>query len=40
MQHMSAQEQILHKKSVLLEQLQHIGGIQPEQVLLPLCGPE
>ena len=34
--HLDSGEQILHKQSVLLEQLQHIGGLEPEQVLPPL----
>ena len=34
--HLDSGEQILHKQSVLLEQLRHIGGLEPEQVLPPL----
>ena len=34
--HLDSAEQILHKQSVLLEQLQHIGGLEPERVLPPL----
>ena len=34
--HLDGGEQILHKQSVLLEQLQHIGGLEPERVLPPL----
>ena len=34
--HLDSGQQILHKQSVLLEQLQHIGGLEPEQVLPPL----
>ncbi len=34
--HLDGEEQILHKQSVLLEQLQHLGGVEPEQVLPPL----
>ena len=34
--HLDSREQILHKQSVLLEQLQHLGGVEPEQVLPPL----
>ena len=34
--HLDSGEQILHKQSVLLEQLQHIGGLEPERVLPPL----
>jgi 23S rRNA (uracil1939-C5)-methyltransferase len=36
LQHMSGPHQILHKQEVLLEQLQHIGGIQPKKILLPI----
>ena len=28
--HLDSEQQILHKQSVLLEQLQHIGGLAPE----------
>ena len=34
--HLDSEQQILHKQSVLLEQLQHIGGLAPEQVIPPL----
>ena len=34
--HMGPEEQITHKQAVLLEQLRHIGGLEPEQVLPPL----
>jgi len=34
--HLDNGEQILHKQSVLLEQLQHIAGLEPERVLPPL----
>ena len=34
--HMGPEEQIMHKQAVLLEQLRHIGGLEPEQVLPPL----
>ncbi len=34
--HMGPEEQITHKQAVLLEQLQHIGGLEPERVLPPL----
>ena len=34
--HMGPEQQITHKQAVLLEQLQHIGGLEPEQVLPPL----
>ena len=39
LQHIDPQTQIQHKQDVLLEQLQHIGGVTPEQVLPPLTGP-
>ncbi len=34
--HLDGGEQILHKQSVLLEQLQHLGGVEPERLLPPL----
>ena len=34
--HLDSAQQILHKQSVLLEQLQHIGGLAPERVIPPL----
>ena len=34
--HLDSEQQILHKQSVLLEQLQHIGGLAPERVIPPL----
>ena len=34
--HLAGEEQITHKREVLLEQLQHIGGLEPERVLPPL----
>ena len=34
--HLDSEQQILHKQSVLLEQLQHIGGLAPETVIPPL----
>ena len=40
LQHMSSQDQLEHKQRVLLEQLQHIGNIVPEQILPPLAGSE
>jgi len=40
LQHIDTQSQIQHKQSVLIEQLQHIGNVRPEQVLPPLTGPE
>ncbi len=39
MQHLSSENQIKHKQSVLLEQFKHIGGVQPEEVLPPLISP-
>ncbi len=39
LQHMSTEDQIKHKQSVLLEQFEHIGGVQPEEVLPPLTSP-
>ena len=34
--HLDGGEQLAHKQAVLLEQLQHIGGLEPERVLPPL----
>jgi len=39
LQHLPAGEQIAHKERVLGEQLQRIGGVEPEQWLPPLTGP-
>jgi 23S rRNA (uracil1939-C5)-methyltransferase len=39
LQHMAPNRQIQHKESVLHEQLQHIGGVQPQQILPALTGP-
>jgi len=39
LQHMQAGDQIRMKEKVLLEQLQHIGKVVPEQILEPLTGP-
>jgi 23S rRNA (uracil1939-C5)-methyltransferase len=39
LQHMQGDAQIRFKQEVLLEQLQHIGQVQPENILAPLTGP-
>jgi 23S rRNA (uracil1939-C5)-methyltransferase len=39
LQHLSPAAQIEHKQLMLLEQLQHIGKLQPRLVLPPLIGP-
>lgn len=39
LQHLSSDHQIAHKQSVLLEQLEHIGGVQPIEVLPPIISP-
>lgn len=39
LQHMSAEAQIEHKQSVLLEQFTHLGNVKPKIVLPPLTGP-
>ena len=39
LQHLSSEDQIKHKQSVLLEQFEYIGGVQPEEVLPPLTSP-
>lgn len=40
LQHLSVQDQIRHKQEVLLQQLQHLGGVHPKVILEPLTGPE
>jgi 23S rRNA (uracil1939-C5)-methyltransferase len=39
LQHYASIAQIQHKQAVLLEQLQHIGGVRPASILSPLTGP-
>jgi 23S rRNA (uracil1939-C5)-methyltransferase len=39
LQHLEAGAQIRAKQQVLLDNLKHIGGVQPEAVLEPLTGP-
>jgi 23S rRNA (uracil1939-C5)-methyltransferase len=39
LQHMDPAYQIEHKQHILLEQLHHIGGVEPREVLAPLTGP-
>lgn len=39
LQHMSAEAQIEHKQSVLLEQFMHLGNVETKEVLPPLTGP-
>ena len=39
LQHLSSENQISHKQSVLLEQFEHIGEVKPEEVLPPLASP-
>ena len=34
--HLDTGQQVLHKQAVLLEQLRHIGGLEPERVIPPL----
>ena len=36
LQHMPSRDQLEHKQGVLLEQFQHIGQVEPEQLLPPL----
>ena len=38
--HLHCEQQILHKQSVLLEHLQHIGGLEPERVIPPLSASQ
>jgi len=40
LQHLNSKNQIKHKQSVLLEQFEHIGAVQPEEVLPPLVSPD
>ena len=39
LQHMSAEAQIEHKQSVLLEQFTHLGHVETKEILPPLTGP-
>lgn len=39
LQHMDERAQIHHKQQIMLENLEHIGGVQPSTVLEPLVGP-
>ncbi len=39
MQHMLPEKQLQHKQTVLQEQLQHFGKVQPSEWLPPLTGP-
>ncbi len=39
LQHLSSEEQLALKQQTLLEQLQHFGNLQPEQLLPPLTAP-
>ena len=38
LQHLDPQQQILLKQQTLLEQLQHFGNVEPEEILAPLTG--
>ena len=39
LQHMSAEAQIAAKQQAMLDQLQHMAGVQPVEILPPLRGP-
>ena len=39
LQHMDTQSQVAHKQSMVLEQLQHFGGLVPEEIAAPCVGP-
>lgn len=39
LQHLSTEDQIAHKQSVLMEQFEHLGGVQPEEILPALLSP-
>lgn len=38
MQHLAANQQVLFKQQVLLDQLKHFGKVSPEKILLPIVG--
>ncbi len=38
LQHMEPQVQLAHKQQVMLEQLENLGGVKPDQLLAPLRG--
>lgn len=38
LQHMGHIKQLMHKEETLLEQLQHFGGVRPQEILPPLAG--
>lgn len=40
LQHLAPEQQLQHKQAMVLEQLQRIGGIQPEALLPPLAGSD
>jgi len=40
LQHMSAAAQIALKQKMLLDQLEHVGKVQPQKILAPLIGPQ
>jgi 23S rRNA (uracil1939-C5)-methyltransferase len=39
LQHLDPAAQLEHKQAVLLEQLRHVGKVEPKEILLPLTGP-
>jgi len=39
LQHLAPAAQLAHKQQVLLEQLAHIGRVEPEKILPPISGP-
>lgn len=39
LQHLAAEQQIHHKQQILLDNLRHIGNVQPQTILPPLTGP-
>lgn len=38
LQHMDAKAQLIYKQAVVLEQMRHIGQVEPEQILPPING--
>lgn len=39
LQHMASESQIKHKQSVLLQQFEHMGNVEADEILPPLTGP-
>lgn len=39
LQHLAPEVQVAHKQRMLLDQLEHVGKVRPEQLLWPITGP-